>query len=347
MIIQDMLVDTSVSVIEAVAKMNGNGYGIVFVCDRDILKGVFSDGDFRRYILKGGDTNKQIKEIANFNPLYLKAEQQYNSIQFMKEHKITALPVVDKKGRIIRIDVASGHTIYNSVLEDVPVVIMAGGKGTRLAPYTNVLPKPLIPIDDHTITEHIIEQFEQVGCKHFYMIVNYKKELIKAFFKESNRKNEITFIDELQFMGTGGGIKLLGDTIDTTFFLSNCDILIQDDYRSMLEFHKEKNNIITMIAAVTKVEIPYGTMDITEDGQVLALKEKPKYEFITNTGLYIIEPEFLQCIPEGEFIHITDVIEDCIKQGKKVGAYTISEEAWMDMGQIEELNIMKRKLKDN
>ena len=175
------------------------------------------------------------------------------------------------------------------------------------------------------------------------MIVNYRKEFIKAYFQEEG-KAEIRFIDEEKFLGTGGGLHLLKGMIRDTFFLSNCDILVEADYSNIYRRHKEQGNLVTVVCARKKVEIPYGTVEISEDGRIEKLKEKPVYHFNTSTGLYMIEPEFIEQIPENTFIHITDVIQICMEQGKRIGAYLIEEENWMDMGQLEEMERMKEQL---
>ena len=128
--------------------------------------------------------------------------------------------------------------------------------------------------------------------------------------------------------------------------MSNCDILITEDYGAILKFHQEQNNIITMVCASKRLQIPYGTVEFTDTGKVLQLKEKPEISFMTNTGLYILEPEFLKEIPENTFIHITDVIQKCIDKGKNVGVYPIPEENWLDMGQMDELKKMKESLEN-
>ena len=156
---------------------------------------------------------------------------------------------------------------------------MAGGKGTRLAPFTNILPKPLIPIGDKTITEHIIDRFQRFGCHQFYVIVNYRKNFIKTYFTEQENSPDLFFIEELKFQGTGGGIKLLEGKIKETFFLTNCDILVDEDYSSILDYHKEKKNWITLVCATKNIEIPYGTVQVSHEGDRLSRKAKLSFSY--------------------------------------------------------------------
>lgn len=342
--LKDFIVREEDTVLQVMQVIDGNGKRIAFVCKDEALIAVVSDGDIRRYIIKKGSLEAPIKKIANYHPLYVTNESTIDYYAYMRGHYITALPVVNSKKKIITI-----HFLYDNALVKndnlkVPVVIMAGGKGTRLYPYTQILPKPLIPIGDMTITEIIMDHFEAYGCKHFDMIVNYKKNFIKSFFLDNEREWDIDFIEEAEFYGTGGGLKLLSGRYRDSFFVTNCDIVIEEDYSDILKHHKQEKNIITIVAAMKETTLPYGTIEVGEDGQVVKIKEKPSFSFLTNTGLYVLEPRFLDLIPEHTFIHITDIIEECIKKGEKVGIYPISEHAWMDMGQMEELEKMRERL---
>lgn len=345
--IKDFIVSDENSVIEVMKVIDKNAKGIAFVCEKERLLGVVTDGDIRRYILKNGDLNDSIKNIANYNPKYVTNKEIIDYTSYMKMNFITALPIVNKNLRILSIRfLYDNQTLRNTKL-NVPVVIMAGGKGTRLYPYTQILPKPLIPIGEKTITELIMDHFEAFGCTRFDMIVNYKKNFIKSFFIDNEHKREVDFIEEKEFLGTGGGLKLLEGRYQDSFFVTNCDIIVEEDYSEILKYHKEEKNIITIVSALKNVTIPYGTIHVSEEGQVVKLKEKPNFTFMTNTGLYILEPSFLEMIPEDTFIHITDIIQMCIDAGERVGMYPISEHAWMDMGQIEELDKMRERLSND
>lgn len=342
--LDDFLVAPECSILDAMKKIDQNGKGIVYVCDQGKVKGALTDGDIRRHILKKGDLQGNVLKVANIEAKILWEKERDSAIERMKFYKIRSIPILDKEGNIKEICFAEDIIRRKREPLDIPVAIMAGGKGTRLYPYTQILPKPLIPIGDKTITEHIIDHFLEYGCSQFDMIVNYKKNFIKSYFMDSERTLNINFIEETEFLGTGGGLKLLEGRYHSTFFMSNCDILIEEDYGDILKLHKEQKNIITMVCALKHVEIPYGTVEITDTGRVLSLKEKPELSFITNTGLYVLEPEFLKEIPERTFIHITDIIQKCINKEKKVGVYVIPEEHWLDMGQLDELKRMQEVL---
>lgn len=341
--ILDYIVKDNITVGEMIQKLDITGKGILFICEEGHLKGVISDGDIRRFMLRGGDMKQNVKSMANYCPRFLLIDTKIDIQQYMRENNITAVPVINQEGKIREIHFNTGEIIREFPKLETPVVIMAGGKGTRLYPYTQILPKPLIPIGEKTITEHIIERFLCFGCKDITMIVNYKKRFIEAYFSDTGSTLSINFLEEDEFYGTGGGLKLLKN-MEKPFFMTNCDILIDADYGEILSYHKKNKNILTMVCAKKKVELPYGTVDIAVNGRIQALKEKPCFSFLTNTGFYVIEPAFLDRIPERTFIHITDIIDECIRMGESVGAYIVEEEAWMDMGQMNELEKMRKKL---
>ena len=345
--LNDFIVSEDKTVLEVMKIIDHNAKGIAFVCNDTKLLGVVTDGDIRRFILRRGNLDNSISEIANYNPKFVTNEENVDYFAYMKQYSITALPIVNKNRKLLSIRfLYDNKPVVNNQLK-VPVVIMAGGKGTRLYPYTQILPKPLIPIGDKTITEIIMDHFQAFGCNHFDMIVNYKKNFIKSFFIDNEIKRDVNFIEEADYFGTGGGLKLLEGYYSDTFFVTNCDILVKEDYSEILKYHKEQKNIITLVAATKNVPIPYGTIELTPEGHVNKLNEKPSFSFLTNTGLYVLEPRFLDKIPKDTFIHITDVIQACINDGEKVGIYPISDHAWMDMGQMEELEKMRERLSND
>ena len=328
------------NVMRTVDELSGSN---LFICKEGILLAAVSDGDIRRYMMSGGELDAPVSKIANDHPIYLFDEEADNSMEVMKKRRINALPIVDRDMRLLRIEFLHKMKSKAEPLH-IPVVIMAGGKGSRLKPYTQILPKPLIPIGNMTITEHIMKRFEEYSCSHFDMIINYKKNLIRSYFQDNEIKYDVDFIEEPEFWGTAGGLNLLRGKYCETFFVTNCDILINANYADFYRYHKKHGNIISLVCAKKKTVIPYGTVRVNEDNNITQFSEKPEYEFLTNTGLYLIEPEFLDYIPEHTFIHITDVVQKCMNEHKNVGAYIIDEDNWMDMGQLETLEDMQHRL---
>lgn len=320
---------------------------ILFVqCDNKLLASV-TDGDIRRWILKGGALDVSIKLAANYHPIYLSEDEMNLADQVMKENAVDAIPLTDKDGKIKNIVFLYGQYGKRKLFEQsIPVVIMAGGVGSRLLPYTQILPKPLIPIGDLPISEHIINQFRKYGCNDFRMIVNYKGNMIKAYFNEIKKDYTLTYITEEKALGTGGGLSLLKGTIGSTFILTNCDILINDDLSEAYRQHKKMGNVITIICPLKRFTVPYGVIHIGQNGAVESIQEKPSMEFYVNTGCYFIEPEVIYVLDYNEPIDFPDVIKKCLSKGERVGIYPIDESAWLDMGQINELEKMKQKLEE-
>ena len=216
---------------------------------------------------------------------------------------------------------------------DLPVVIMAGGKGTRLKPITNVIPKPLVPVGKKTILEVIMDQFESIGCHKFYMSVNYKADMMKYYLSQLDHQYDVEFFQEDKPLGTIGSVSLLKGKITTPFFVSNCDSINEQDYRDVYDYHVNNHNDLTIVTMVKSFNIPYGVIETGEDGLMVSLSEKPELTYQVNTGVYILNPSCIEEIPEGEFFHITHLMEKIKACGGRVGCFPVSEHAWKDMGE--------------
>lgn len=333
------------TVIQAMKALDEVAMKVLFVQENGILKGALSDGDIRRWILADGDLNAPIKEVANYHPKYLIDGTHEEAIEFMMEKSVEAVPLVDSDMRILDIVVWNSRP-ESTVKEQIalPVVMMAGGKGTRLYPYTKILPKPLIPVGDIPIAEHIINQFRLYGCREFFLVVNHKKNMIKAYFNEIEHDYDVQYVEEEKPLGTGGGLSLLQGKIHGTFILTNCDILVQENFADIYHYHKAHQNVITMVCSLQNLQIPYGVVHIKDGGRISAMEEKPSMSFFTNTGCYFVEPEVIDSLEKDVAVGFPDIIEKYRNSGINVGVFPISEGAWMDMGQLEELDKMRTKL---
>ena len=345
MYMDEICIEENKTILDAMQQIDKNAKKILFIHNQGKLLASLTDGDIRRWILKKGALDTSIKNVANYQPIYLYEQESSLAIQKMKEYGIDAIPILDKK-HIIK-DIIFLNTFEEEVNQfdkNIPIVIMAGGLGTRLSPYTNILPKPLIPIGDYPIVEHIIHQFYTYGCRQFYMIVNYKRNMIKAYFDELEKDYSLEFVVEEKALGTGGGISLLKGKIQETFILTNCDILINDDLTKVYKQHIQTGYPITMVCSLKNFTIPYGVVNIDENGSVHSMQEKPNMSFFTNTGCYFVEPEVIEKLSYNEPIDFPVVIENYIKEGNQIGIYPIGEEAWLDMGELNELEKMKVKI---
>lgn len=341
--IKELLIDEEATMIEAMQQLDKAAKKVLFVVKNNFFVATITDGDIRRWILSKGNFEAKVKDIASYDPKYLFEDEKYKSKEYMKKHSIEALPILDKD-KIVVSAVFWNEEVGLKGAFAIPVVIMAGGLGTRLHPYTKILPKPLIPVGEIPIVEHIINHFNQYGSDQFYLIVNHKKNMVKAYFNEIDKPYKVSYIDENKPLGTGGGLSLIKGKIDTTFVLSNCDILIEENYEKIYKYHKKQKNLITMVCSIKNIRIPYGVIEVSETGEIDKMNEKPEISFLANTGMYIVEPKIIEELEENMAIGFPEIIERYKLKGEKVGIYPISENNWMDMGQIDGIEEMRGKI---
>ena len=342
--VEELFLAPDATVLEALRKLDETGQRILFIAPEGRLQAALTDGDIRKFFLRGGTPDQTVDRAANYHPLSLPIAERGRAREVLQAHRIDALPILDQRGVITDIVFAYKLDVDNRKRVDIPVVMMAGGLGTRLYPYTKILPKPLIPVGEQPIAELIIDRFRDFGCHDFTMIVNYKRGMIKSYFTDLEKDYTVHFADEDVFMGTGGGLCLLKGKIQSPFFFTNCDTLLDVDFGDIYEYHKKHGNLVTMICAFKHYTVPYGVAQLGQDGGIAAMREKPELDFLTNTGVYVVEPRVVEEMRDGEVIGFPDVIERYRAAGEKVGVYPIGENSWMDMGQLEELEKMRRKL---
>lgn len=339
------LVPEELSISEAVKAIDEGKRKVVFCRRGDRLSGCFTDGDMRRYILRDGDMRKAVARAMNPKPVSFPLSREEEARSFLRVSGAVAVPIVDEQGRVARIFFrGDDSSIVRLLPEPVPLVVMAGGMGTRLYPFTKILPKPLIPIGETPILDRIIDRFGQCGVKDVYLILNHKRNMIKAYYNETRLPYNIRFVDEEQPLGTGGGLALLKGEIGTTFFLSNCDCLLDMDYLCMYEYHKAHENAMTMVVAAKNMGLPYGVVELDVQGNLQTIREKPEYNFLVNTGIYVMEPEVMEFIEKGERIDVPDLAQRLMAAGRRVGGYPITEKSWLDMGQLNEMKTMVKEL---
>ncbi|MEG0297763.1 MAG: nucleotidyltransferase family protein [Clostridium sp.] len=345
--VENLTIKNDVSIRDALKKIDEEGKRIVFVVDNDKkFIGTITDGDVRRWILKNGSMDESVMNVVSKSAKFLYEDEIEKARELMNKECITAVPVLKRDNTICdaKFLFEEEETKENLGLKGIPVIIMAGGLGTRLYPYTKILPKPLIPIGDTPILERIIDKFNKFGSDEFFLTVNYKKNMIKSYFNELDKSYSVNYVEEDKPLGTGGSLSLLKGKINSTFFVSNCDIIIEDDYQEILEHHKKSKNKITVVASVKNFTIPYGVFNLNNNGSIKSIQEKPEYSYLINTGMYILEPEVLNDIPDNTFYNLPDILEEYMNQDVKVGVYPISEQSWMDMGQISEMKDMVERI---
>lgn len=340
--IETISIAKSQSIIAALKQMDAMKTKLLLVLDGEKFCSLLSIGDIQRAIIGNVSMDTPVESILRDKVNVANAEDSRERIiSRMKERRNDFMPIVDEERNIVDVifweDISSYKETRIKNQFNLPVVIMAGGQGTRLRPLTNILPKPLIPIGEQTMVEDIMDRFVDCGCEKFYMSVNYKADVIKNYFEQqASKQYDITYFQEDKPLGTAGSLHLLSEKINDTFFVSNCDIIIDDDYSEILRYHRENENEITIVAAIKNISIPYGTLETKEEGLLSGIKEKPSYTFKINTGMYILEPHLLEEIPKDEFYHITFLIEKLCNANRRVGVYPINEGSWTDIGNWEE-----------
>ncbi len=331
-------IQNNLTIIEALRAMDERKVKMLLVFHDEKFQSILTIGDIQRAIIKGSVMNEPVSSILSKNKKYVAPGESREEVRKkMLGLRAECMPVVDENGDLLDVyfwaDFFKHSEPQHREKINLPVVIMAGGKGTRLKPLTNVLPKPLIPVGNKTILEEIMDQFEEIGCQQFYMSVNYKSDLMRYYLDQLPHHYQIDFFEETKPLGTIGSVSLLKGKIHTPFFVSNCDIVIDQDYRDVYEYHKSNHNDLTIVTAVKSIRIPYGVIETGEDGLMTGLQEKPEQTYMINTGVYILNSELIDEIPEGEFFHITHLMEKVKSRGGRIGCFPVSEHAWRDMGE--------------
>lgn len=336
-----VLINKEDSILSALKQMDEVGFKLLIVVENGLYSGLISIGDIQRSIIKDIDINKPIKYIMQNDYLVSKPTDSIDDIKkLMLKIRAEFMPVVDQDKNVVKIyfweDLFATKESKPAKMFNLPVVIMAGGYGTRLRPLTYVIPKPLIPIGEKTMLEEIFDRFAVYGCNEFHISVNYKADLIKYYIDSQKLPYQVFYFEEAKPMGTAGSLSLLKNEIHSTFFVSNCDILIDQDYSEILEYHKKNKNEITIIAALKHYPIAYGTIETSENGILEDLIEKPELTFKINSGMYILEPHLIDELPDNKFFHITDLISKIKTRKGKIGVFPVSEKSWQDIGEWDE-----------
>ena len=312
--------------------------------------GTLTDGDIRRAIIMGANIDNKIgpyikKKSFIIDETKFKKLSEDKIKKIFKEYaesKIDLIPVLNKKQKIVDIlETQSG--IKNEIkienkLSKIPLVLMAGGKGNRLKPFTDIFPKPLLPINNLPAAEHIFNFFKNSGVKKIFISVNFKKDLIKSYFKDKNYS--IQYIEEKKKLGTIGSISYLNKKMKTDFFVSNCDTLLDINLNKFYEYHRKGKFYITLVSAIKNYLLPYGSCELDKSGNLKKITEKPNLNYLVNTGLYLMRPEITKFVPKNKYMDMDELIQILKKKKKKIGIFPVSEMNWTDVGEWSEYNKM-------
>ncbi|MDC0253338.1 nucleotidyltransferase family protein [Bacteriovoracales bacterium] len=319
--------------VNALKLINQGGLGMVFVTDAKFkLKGTITDGDVRRGLLKKETANSSVQTIMNSTPLIITPQDEKGLIFLKaKEKEIKYIPQIDDDGKIL--DILDTEYFNKSDFEN-PVIIMAGGIGSRLGELTKLCPKPMLKIEDKPILEIIISNLKGHGFKNFFISVNYLSEVIQNYFKDGVHLGvNIKYIEEEKKLGTAGALSLFKKSFLTNklpVIIVNGDLLTKVNFSNLLQFHNEKKTIATMCTKEYEVQIPYGVIDV-DNGNIAKVDEKPVHSFNVNAGSYVFSPEAFDYIPFNTYFDMNEVFNLFIQNNEKTSAYPISE-YWIDIG---------------
>lgn len=343
----EIFISRSETVKGALKRMNRIGGRLLFVVNSGKrLLGVLTDGDIRRHIMSGKSMDEDIGGVYNQNPCHIQKKDY--SAELAKKMLVTGkkgpgiLPLVDTKGRVV--DYVTWREVFSgsdapephSCQLNVPVIIMAGGEGKRLEPFTQILPKALIPIGEKPIIEVIIDAFRKQGATDYHLILNHKGEMIESYFKSVEKDYQIEYIWEKGCLGTAGGLSLIEDLACETFVVSNCDVIVRADFEEVVRLHNQQKAFMTVLSSIQHYQIPYGVIKFKKEGRVIDIVEKPEYTFTVNAGVYVLSKKCLRLIPRGRHFGMNELIAKLIEHRKKIVTYPVNENDYIDIGQWEE-----------
>jgi len=338
--IDKFVINSQLEVRQAMKKLDDSDRKILFVVqDNLLLFGALADGDIRRWILSGNSLDEPVENVCNKKPIFFGDNYTLDDIKnSMLEYQIQSIPIVDQEKRIIDIlfwDIVFDSEYHFKIKGDlnIPVVIMAGGSGTRLEPFTKILPKCLIPIGERTVLEIVIDRFREYGIEQYHISLFHKARMIKAYFDELNPPYNINYLEESKPLGTAGILSQLQGSIKDSLFITNCDTIINCNYNDLVQFHNKNKYDITLVGSMINYRVPYGICEIGNEGKLMSLKEKPEYSYLVSTGMYILRGTSLKYIPHNKHFNMTDLIDKVKKNKGTVGVYPISEKSWLDTGE--------------
>lgn len=339
--LESLSIEASATMRSAFSKMDSDNVRLLCVLNDGSYAGLLSAGDIQRAIIANSGLETPVGKILREDTRVAHSEDSFESVKaMMLRYRTEFMPVLTEDGELVDVYFweevfPTGGPEFGKI--DLPVVVMAGGKGTRLKPFSNILPKPLFPLGEKTILEAIFDRFKNSGCHRFYLSVGHKAEFIRNYLDQLEEGSyDIEYFQEETPLGTAGSLQLIKGRISETFFVSNCDIVVDGDYSEIVDYHRERGNEITLVAALKHIQIPYGTLETSEGGNLERFQEKPEVTYMINTGMYVLEPHLLAEIPKDQYYHITELIEQVKRRGGRVGVFPVSEKSWCDIGEWQE-----------
>lgn len=328
---KSVVVSPELSAEEALRVLDEGGLRIVLVVDtKGFLKGVVTDGDIRRALLRQMDFNAPVARLMNDTPTVAMLGTPRETLRTMMEQRsMLHIPIVDETGRLVGLE--TFRELLQAEKRDNWVFLMAGGLGTRLRPLTDQCPKPLLPVGGKPILESIIESFIASGYHRFYISVHYLADLIKTHFGDGSRWGvTIRYVEEDAPLGTGGALGLLPEIGGRAIIMMNGDVLTRLDFCSLLDFHELQQASLTLCVREYDMQVPFGVVE-GQDTLVTGIEEKPIHSFFVNAGVYVVSPEIVELVRPPRHIDMPDLIKEALAKGCKVAMFPVHE-YWLDIG---------------
>lgn len=332
------------SILDTMRVINNAVWQIALVVDGEgRLLGTVTDGDIRRAILSNVPLDASIVKAMNVHPIAFSPEQDMDkTIQIMREKKLTQLPILDNDRRVVRLERLKniedksdkeGQSLWN---DSAVVALMLGGEGKRLRPLTQHTPKPMLNVGDRPLLETIVRNFTAQGFKKFFFSINYKGDVIQNYFGDgSGFDADISYLKEEHPMGTAGSLGLIPQKPHCPLIVMNGDLLTNVSFRHLLDFHRQNKAQATMCVREYSVDVPYGVVE-NEGTRFGTITEKPTHTYFVNAGIYVLSPEILDLIPQGQNYDMPSLFEKIRETGEETAVFPIHE-YWLDIGRVEDL----------
>ena len=331
--ISKIFISEKASLYDAILQLNNTGTRCLFVIGKSkIFKGTLTDGDIRRCIVKDKNFNVTVSKIYNKKPFFVfenKIKKNLKLDNFLKKNKSLIVPILNKK----KIPTGYLPVSYNKISQklDNLVLIMAGGQGSRLKPYTDILPKPLIPVNNKPMILNILDKFKKNSFANFLITIKKNDKILESYLRQFSNKYKLEFFKESVQLGSGGCLKRIKSQ-KNPFFMINCDSFVSLNPRRILNTHVETKSVMTMVVCLKSYQVPYGECEVNDKGFLKNISEKPTKKLMTNVGMYLLSPEIKKYLPKKKSFGMDLLVKRLLKLKKKICIFPIKEDEWKDTG---------------
>lgn len=334
--VKKILINNKANIASALHKLAKTGLRCLIVVDnKKNFLGTITDGDLRIAILNKKNFKLKINDFYNSNSSFIfkKKFNKEKAKKLMFEKNITLIPIINENRSVAGYCNIHDNSSEKKVVKKSNIVlIMAGGKGTRMQPFTSILPKPLLPFKEKPVLVHIMNVFKNDGYTNFLVSINKNQKILKSYLNLLDKVYNFRLIEETNPLGTGGALKKLKN-VNEPFFIINCDSLLKVKPKELITYHTENDNYLTLVAAIKKFNIPYGVCELNKkNGNLIKMTEKPSQNIFANTGIYVCNPKLLKYLPKKNNFDMSEIVSTMLKKKKKIGVFPIKENQWQDTG---------------